>query len=405
MDEIKQLLEAQARAFEEFKRANDAKMAEIEKKGFASAEALERFAKVEAELKRIDTESAELAGRIAAAQLAGVAGKASEDRAATERKAAFERYLRKGDGGLSEAEFKAMRTSSDPDGGYLVIPEVDAAIDRVAGTISAMYRLAKTVTISTAKWEKMMKTAGMSMRRIGDGSAGGESTNPKYAKIGIEVHTAEVEPWVFNETLEDASIDLAADLAEEAGIAFAEGSGAEFITGDGVGKARGITAYSNVANASYAWGSIGYIASGAAGAFAATNPADKLVALQHALKSQYRSGAVWLTNDTTLGTMRQMKDGSGSFYLWNPDPAGGFGGRFLGSPVEIDDNMPAIAANSYSLAYGNLARAYAVVQRAGTALIRDNITSKGQTKFNFRRRFGGGIYNYEALKLMKFATS
>lgn len=405
MDEIKQLLEAQARAFEEFKRANDTKLAEIEQKGFASAEALERFAKVETEMKRIDAASAELAGRIAAAQLAGVAGKSGEDPAAGERKAAFNRYLRKGEQGLNEAEVKAMRTASDPDGGYLVIPEVEAAIDRVAGTVSAMYRLGKTVTISTAKWEKMMKTAGMSMRRIGDGAAGGESTNPKYAKVSIEVHTAEVEPWVFNETLEDASTDLAADLAEEAGIAFAEGAGAEFITGDGVGKARGITAYSNVANASYAWGSIGYIASGAAGAFAGSNPSDKVVALQHALKSQYRSGAVWLCNDATLGTMRQMKDGSGAYYLWNPDPAGGFGGRFLGSVVEVDDNMPAIAANSYSLAYGNLARAYAVVQRAGTALIRDNITSKGQTKFNFRRRFGGGIYNYEALKLMKFATS
>jgi HK97 family phage major capsid protein len=278
-------------------------------------------------------------------------------------------------------------------------------IDRIAPTISAMYRLANVVTIGSAKWEKMVKTAGMAMRRVAEGAAGGETTNPKYSKVEIEAFEAEVEPWVYNATLEDAFVDLVADLAEEAAIGFAEGAGSEFISGNGVGKARGITAYSNVANASYAWGSVGYIASGKSAAFASVAPADKIVDLQHALKAQYRPGAVWLMNDATLGTARQMKDGSGSYYLWQPDPAGAFGGRFLGHPVEVDDNMPAIAAGAYSVAFGNFKRGYTIVNRAGTTLIRDNVTAKGTTKFNFRRRFGGGITHFEAIKLMKFATS
>jgi len=33
------------------------------------------------------------------------------------------------------------------------------------------------------------------------------------------------------------------------------------------------------------------------------------------------------------------------------------------------------------------------------------VTAKGTTKFNFRRRVGGGVYNFEAIKLMKFAAS
>jgi HK97 family phage major capsid protein len=110
-------------------------------------------------------------------------------------------------------------------------------------------------------------------------------------------------------------------------------------------------------------------------------------------------------NDTTLGVARQMKDGSGSYYLWTPDASAGFGGRFLGSPVVIDDNMPDIGAGAYSVAYGNFSRGYTIVNRAGTTLIRDNITAKGTTKFNFRRRFGAGITNFEAIKLLKFATS
>jgi HK97 family phage major capsid protein len=73
--------------------------------------------------------------------------------------------------------------------------------------------------------------------------------------------------------------------------------------------------------------------------------------------------------------------------------------------VEIDDNLAIAAANSLSVAYGNWGQAYVVVNRTGTQLIRDNITAKGKTKFNFRRRWGGGIQNFEALKFLKFGTS
>jgi len=65
---------------------------------------------------------------------------------------------------------------------------------------------------------------------------------------------------------------------------------------------------------------------------------------------------------------------------------------------------PSLAANSFSLAFGNFAQGYVVVNRSGTVVIRDAITAKGKTKFNFRRRFSGGVQNFEAIKLMKFNT-
>lgn len=404
MDEIKNLIQQQGEAFEAFKKANDDRIKEIEQKGAASGDLVAKVGTINDDITRLGREIEEVAKKAARGQMASAAEQLTEEQ--REYRKAFGRFLRKGvDTGLAELQLKAMNTGSDPDGGYLVLPEMDAAIDRVAQTMGAMYRLANTVTIGSAKYDKLVKTSGMAMRRTADGGTGGETTEPKFAKIGIEVFTAEVEPWVYNETLEDAIINLEADLAEEAAIGFVEGAGAEFITGNGVGKARGITAYTNVANSSYAWGKVGYIVSGKSAAFASVAPADKVVSLQHALKAQYRPGAVWLSNDTTLGVMRQMKDGSGSYYLWQVDPTAGFGGRFLGSPVEVDDNMPDIAAGSYSLAYGNIKRAYTIVNRAGTTLIRDNITAKGTTKFNFRRRFGGGVVQFEAIKLMKFATS
>ena len=396
------LIEAQGKAWVEFQKANDARLSAIETKGYAPADLTEKVDKINADLTAIAKQMTEIekkAGRPAP-------GKDDLTPEQAEYRKAFQRFLRKGDdAGLAALRTKAMNTGSDPDGGYLVLPEMDMAIDRIAPTISAMYRLADVITIGSAKWEKRVKKSGMAMRRVADGSGSGETTEPTYANIAIEVHTAEVEPWVNNETLEDSFVNLESDLADEAAIGFAEGGGAEFITGNGVGKARGIAAYTNVANSAYAWGSIGYIASGKSAAFASVAPADKIVSLQHALKAQYRPGAVWLMNDTTLGVVRQMKDGSGNYYLWQPDPAGAFGGRLLGHTVEVDDNVADIGAGAYAMAFGNFKRGYKIVNRTGTTLIRDNITTKGVTKFNFRRRFGGGIVNYEAIKLMKFATS
>lgn len=404
LSEVKALIEAQGKAWEDFKNANDARLGAIEAKGYAPGDLVGKVDAINTELNKLSTD---LTAAMAKMQRPSAPDGKSLTPEQAEHKQAFGAFLRKGDTtGLREAERKAMNSTSDNEGGYLVPKQMEQAIDRVAATMSAIPRLARVVTIGAKSWQKRVKTSGMAMTRPGEGAGSGESTAPRYSLIEIIAHPGEVEPWVHNETLEDADIDLEADLTMEAGIAFAEGEAAEFITGNGVGKAYGITSgYSVVANASYAWGKLGYIASGKSAAFASVAPADKLVDLQHALKAQYRPGAAWVMADSTLGTARQMKDGSGAYYLWQPDPLVGFGGRFLGSPVEVDDNMPVIAANSYSIAYGNFQRGYAVVRRTGMTLIRDAVTTKGTTKFNFRRRTGGGVYNFEAIKLMKFAAS
>jgi len=74
-----------------------------------------------------------------------------------------------------------------------------------------------------------MKTSGMSMRRVGDGATGGETTEPRFAQVSIEIQTAECEPWIESETLDDARIDLDADFAQEDAIGFTEGSVSEFV--------------------------------------------------------------------------------------------------------------------------------------------------------------------------------
>lgn len=404
MEDLEDLLQKQGQAFEEFKTANDARLKAIEQKGYAPADLVGKVEEINKELSQLGKDIREVAKK--AARPASSGGGEVKPEIAEHKSAFRDLFLRKGnDHGLSALERKAYQMGSDVDGGYIVDGEMAAEIDRVAKTVSTVRDLADVRTIGKASFEFRVKTAGMSARWVGEGEAGGETTNAKYAKIEIYAEEMECEPWVYNSTLEDSDIDLVGDLTEEAGTSFGDAEGAAFVSGNGVKKPRGFLSYDIAANASYAWGSVGYIASGGAGAFATSNPGDNILDLLHSLKATYRNGASMLMADTTLAALRKIKDGSGSFYLFNPDPTGEFAGIVLGKPVVVDDNVPVIAANSYSIAYANWKRAYRIVDRRGITLIRDNITAKGTTKFNFRKRVGGGIRNFEAIKLMKFAAS
>lgn len=403
MGGITELLKKQGEAWENYKSANDARLKAIEEKGYAPADTVEKVAKIDADLVQLSRDIQEVAKKSNRPQMHETKGILTPEHA--EYKAAFSTFIRNGkDAGLKDLEKKAFMRGSDVDGGYNIHAEMEASIDRVASTVSSMRQLADVRVIGKTSIKMRVKTSGVAARWVGEGEAGGETTNAKYAEIEISAEEMEIEPWAYNSALEDADFDVEADIMEEAGIGFGEAEGDAFINGTGVKKPRGILTYTNVANASYAWGKVGFIKSAANGAFAASNPADKVIDLIHSLKSTYRTDAAMLMADTTLASLRQIKDGSGSYYLFNPDPLGKFGGLVLGVPVVIDDNMPILATDSYSIAFGNFKRAYRIVDRKGIALIRDNITTKGTTKFNLRKRVGGGIKNFEAIKLMKFAA-
>ena len=404
-DEIKTLIEDQGRAFEEFKAANDKRVELLEKKDHVPADLKEKIERIDSDL---NTKFRALQDELADAKRPKLGEQKGLTAEQIEHKEALASYLRtgKGEDNVRALEAKALSGRSDPDGGLLVDPVTDAAIDRVAEDETSFSGLASTVTIGTDTYKKMVKTRGVAGQWNGQESEGlGETNAPQWAEIKIETKLVEAEPWSPNSLLEDADYDLESDILQEIGITFNELEGEAFLTGDGVLEPKGLLSYTTVANASYAWGSVGYVASGADGDFAASNPADKIIDLQHALKTRYRAGAVMLMSDDSLSKVRQMKDGSGNFYLFNPQATAGFAGSVLGSPVVLDDYMPTIASDSYSIAYGNFARAYKIVRRRGIAMIVDRYTKKGFTKHYTTRRTGGGIVNYEAFKVMKFAAT
>jgi HK97 family phage major capsid protein len=76
----------------------------------------------------------------------------------------------------------------------------------------------------------------------------------------------------------------------------------------------------------------------------------------------------------------------------------------MGFPVTEAEAMPDIAAGSFALAFGDFRRAYLIVDRVGVRILRDPFTAKPYVLFYTTKRIGGGVQNFEALKLLKFAA-
>ena len=434
MEEILKLIQDQAKAWEEFKSVNDTRLAEIEKKGAADPITVEKLERINATLTSIERDYKakleDMEKRMNRAALAGgqrvdevelrsfnmsLAAHAQKNNRPNvqpfsseqyaEYRSAFHAFMCKDQRAISETEFKALMAGSDPDGGYLCPAEIDTAIDRIVSSQGSMRNLATVRQIGVASYKKLATTTGASAGGWGsEATAPSESSAPSMKELEFIPGLLWAEPRATQQLLEDAAQNVEAWLADEVGITFSEQEAQAFVTGTGVNRPTGILSYTAVANASYSWGNIGYIASGGSSDFASSNPSDALIDLVHALKRQYRGGATWMMNDLTLAKIRKFKDGNG-LYMWQPNLQLGQVGVLLGYPVATDDFMSDVGANAYPIAFADFRRAYVIVDRRGTVVTRDNLTSKPYVKFWTTRRVGGGIQNFEAIKLLKIATS
>ena len=329
------------------------------------------------------------------------------------RKAVMD-YLRKGNTeGFDEAEVKALSVGSDPDGGYVVDSVLDAEISRVVSEISPMRQLASVTALGTAPtYKKLVNIAGAQAGWVGETSARPQTDTSKLQERKFDPGEMYALPYITQTMLDDGAIDLEAWLSEEVRIVFAEHESDAFINGDGVDKPRGIVGgYEPIANGNFSEAAKrpGYVITGANGGFSTGGTGDSegedaLLDLVYSMKRAYRSNANWLMNRLTIGTIRKLRDADGRA-LWQEMTASGEPAQLLGFPVQEDDEMPDIAADSFSIAFGDFRAAYRIVDKGGTRVLRDPYTAKPFVQLYTTRRVGGGVQMFEAYKLLKFGTS
>ena len=389
-------------AFEVFKDTNDQRLADIERRGAEDAITAEKLARIEETLQATKRVSDGLALKSARPQLAG----GGHDPSATlAHKSAFDGYVRSGDTSrLVKLEEKALSVGSNPDGGYLVPAETEAAVNRALKAISPIRAIAGVRQVSGMVYKRPFATTGADTGWVGEVAARPQTNTPVLAEMQFPTMELYAMSAASSALLDDAIVNIDEWLAEEVRLAFAEQEGKAFVTGDGVNKPKGFLTYPVIANASWTFGNLGYIATGTAGAFPAASPGDKLLDLVYAAKAPYRANGTFVMNRQTQSAVRKLKDGQGN-YLWQPSNAPGETPSLLGYPVAECEDMPNVATDSLSLAFGDFSRGYLIVDRAGIRVLRDPYSAKPYVLFYTTKRVGGGVQDFDAIKLLKFGVS
>ncbi|WP_336972825.1 phage major capsid protein [Sphingobium aromaticiconvertens] len=319
------------------------------------------------------------------------------------RGAFVDRYLRQGlEAGV---ELKSFSGASGGAGGYAVPREIDQLIDATLKSISPIRAIANVVRTGTAGYRKLVTAGGIVSGWASETGARGETGTPVFNEIAPPSGELYANPAASQAMLDDAQFDVESWLASEIGREFAAAEGAAFVSGNGTNKPKGFLTYTTTAEADgvRAFGSLQYVASGAAGAFG-SNPQDRLIDLVQSLRAPYRQGASFVMNSATMAAIRKMKTSEGAF-IWQPGLAAGVPATLLGYPVVEAEDMPDVSAGSLSIAFGNFQAGYVIAERSETSILRDPFSNKPFVHFYAVKRIGGAVANSEAIKLMKFAVS
>lgn len=334
-------------------------------------------------------------------------------------RAALVHYLRTGEKsfrgvGLTELERRAAPSvktiwgGNGPSGGFLLMPEHDTGpMERLLAEVVPMRQHAEVRTINAYTYKKPVRTSTGGARWGNELQNGGQTETPKYSLLDFPAHNLYAEPVVSTDALEDSYINLEQEISDGCLEDFSVAEGAVWIAGDGVERPFGILGYGAAAyvdNDDWAWGKVGFKKTGAAGGFpAAPNSGDPIVKLQYELKQMYRGAAKWMMNRLTIGVCRTLK--MDDRYIWSD------GSIINGTPATLDgrevieaEEMPEIGADSFSIALADWNRAYVIVDRVGMNVLRDEISAYPSVAFKTRKRVGGGIKNFEAIKLLKFSN-
>lgn len=396
--EVTSHVSALGHAWEQFKQVNDTRLNDIERKGYADPLYDEHLNNISESLdnykKRLD--QIETAYNRPSLGEESVKSDAAFSQKNGEHSKAFRNYLRKGmDGGLEALQTKALSVGSDPDGGYLVTPSMSATIVQAIFETSPMRQLASVETISTDSLDMIDDHTALAAGWTSETSViSADTATPMIAKRNIPTHELYAQPKATQKLVDDAAIDVEAWLSGKIADIFSRTQNTAFVSGNGVGQPRGILTYA----AGTSWGQVQQVGSGSSGVVTA----DSLISLFYSLKDAYARRASFLMNRSVVQAIRLLKETTGQ-YIWQPGLSAGAPDTLMGVPVYLAADMPVAASGSLSVAVGDFAAAYQIVDRQGIRILRDPFTEKPFVKFYATTRVGGDVTNFEAIKLLKLS--
>ena len=281
----------------------------------------------------------------------------------------------------------ALQIGTDSEGGYLVPDEFEHTLVQALEDENIFRQMAKIIQTSSGD-RKIPVVASKGTASWIDEEGAFTESDDAFGQVSIGAYKLGTLIKVSEELLNDSVFDLESYISTE----FARRIGAKeeeaFFTGNGTGKPLGILATTGGAETG--------VTSAAATAVTADEPFD----LFYSLMAPYRKNAFGVLNDSTVKAIRKLKDQNGQ-YLWQPSMVAGTPDTILGRPVKTSAYMPALAAGSKSIAFGDFGY-YWIADRQGRSFKRLNelYAANGQVGFLASQRVDGKLILPEAIKVL-----
>jgi HK97 family phage major capsid protein len=328
---------------------------------------------------------------------------------------AFAAYLqRKGDvGSVGPADQKVLAEGLDTAGGFAVPEDWQARIvAKIAASVAA-YRLATKLTTTRGQLTLPRvnyatdNTYTSAVRAVWTGeqptSTAAQATDPVLGIVNVPVNTCMSWLTVTADLLEDSDVfPLATRLFGEA---FSMAEASAYISGTGSGQPRGILTDVDGTDG------VASVASGTSAAISTAADAHsgrRLLDLRANVPPQYWSEASWLMNATTEEAVDNLVDTAKRplLLLEGANLPPGAVGTIKGRPVFVDQFMADVAANSYSVLFGDFS-GYLIAERAGLTVevVNDATTARQNLRILLaRRRVGGTLSEPYRLRVLKAAA-
>ena len=347
-----------------------------------------------AKIQEIETKASALEAVIQRGDMGGN-GKADE----TKARADLNAFARKE--GKQSLEIRAMSTDSNPNGGYLVMPELSATVVGRIFETSPIRTIANVEQTGAKSRTFLIDDDEGTAEWSGEKAIATEDT-PQVGQKEIVAHDITAKMNATADMLEDAYFDLSGWLQGKGADKISRTENTAFFTGTGVNKPRGLLTYAAWASAGvYERDKLEQINSGAATTFTA----EGLIDAQASLKEDYQASAVWLMKRMSYAQVIKLKGADNFYFGQTLLKDGNTGMQILGKRVMFCDDMQAHGTGGNLIAaYGDFGRGYTILDRIGLQVLRDPYTADPYTVFRLRRRTGGDVTSFDAIKLLKAST-
>lgn len=306
---------------------------------------------------------------------------------------------------------KSLYIGSNPNGGYLVLPDIrtDVEVTRTFETspirqVASQFTTASNRVIVPVDDEEFDKIVYRTEQE-----ASLEADNAQLGQLEINIHDIKTNILVTQSLLEDASVDVEAWVRGKIDRKITRVENRKFIKGTGANEPKGILSYA-------AWAVEDNYESNKLETLdvaenATTINADKIINLQNSLIEEYRQNATWMMNRNTFGKVMTLKSGDGHYLLRDDIIREGAELFLMGDRVLFATDIPKIGqavdplVNDKVMIYGDFSAGYTIFDRLGIQVLVDPYTQEPFIKYRVTKRAGGAVTSFDSLKIGKMISN